>query len=83
MTRGSSQLPWVRRGISRNGKRMYESLTTDETSELTRVPAATLRWLRGRDEGPKSWKLGRRVFYRRTDVEAWLDSAYATAVGGK
>jgi excisionase family DNA binding protein len=60
---------------------MHDHLTTQETAELTRVPAATLRWMRSRGLGPKSWKLGSRVFYRRTDVEAWLERAYATAVG--
>ena len=60
---------------------MHAHLNTQETSDLTRIPAATLRWMRSRGSGPKSWKFGSRVFYRRADVEAWLDKAYATAVG--
>ena len=58
---------------------MMDLLTLTETAEITRVPAATLRFWRSRgDTGPKSFKLGpRRVMYRREDVEAWLEEQYA------
>jgi hypothetical protein len=33
----------------------------------------TLPWWRAvGEDGPESFKLGRRVMYRRTDVEKWL-----------
>jgi hypothetical protein len=51
-------------------------MTIDEVAELTRRPVATLRWWRATGQGPKSGKLGRRVFYRREDVEAWIRSAF-------
>ena len=51
-------------------------MTIDEVAELTRKPVATLRWYRATGQGPKSGKLGRRVFYRREDVEAWIRSAF-------
>ncbi|MCM3554011.1 DNA-binding protein [Janibacter melonis] len=38
-----------------------------------RTPAATLRYWRHTGTGPKGFKLGgRRVMYRRQDVDTWL-----------
>ena len=45
-----------------------------------RVP--TLRWWRHRGIGPRSAKIGRRVFYRESDVQAWLDEQFEGASGG-
>ena len=54
---------------------MSDLMTTQETSEFTRVPVETLRYWRWRGEGPPSFKLGRRVMYQRTDVAAWIEAA--------
>ncbi|WP_227994513.1 helix-turn-helix transcriptional regulator [Luteimicrobium xylanilyticum] len=44
-----------------------------EVAAETGVSEETLRWYRHiGDRGPKSFKLGRRVVYRREDVEAWI-----------
>jgi predicted DNA-binding transcriptional regulator AlpA len=44
---------------------------------MTRIPIATLRYYRATGQGgPKSARLGRRVVYRRSDVEAWIDKAF-------
>lgn len=51
-------------------------LTTDEVAEVTRVPAGTLAYWRHVGGGPKSGKLGRRVVYRRTDVQAWIAQGF-------
>ena len=51
-------------------------LYTEEVAALTRVPVATLRWLKATGQPPKCGKLGRRVVYRRSDVEAWIASAF-------
>jgi predicted DNA-binding transcriptional regulator AlpA len=53
-----------------------EILYTEEVAALTRVPVATLRWLKAMEKGPKCGKLGRRVVYRRADVEQWIASAF-------
>jgi predicted DNA-binding transcriptional regulator AlpA len=37
-------------------------------------------YLRSIGQGPKSGKLGRRLVYRRSDVEAWIASAFDDAV---
>jgi predicted DNA-binding transcriptional regulator AlpA len=53
-----------------------ELLTLPEVAAMTRQSQATLRWLRHDGRGPKSGKLGRRVVYRRADVEAWIAAAF-------
>lgn len=47
-------------------------LNLPEASQFTRVPEATLRYWRSQGTGPPSFKLGRRIFYRKADVDAWL-----------
>jgi len=43
---------------------------------MTRLSAGTLRYWRALGvRGPVSFKLGRRVMYRRADVEKWLEEA--------
>lgn len=59
-----------------------ELMTMPEVSKDYRVPMPTLRFYRHRgDIGPKSFRLGRRVFYKRSDVEAWVEQQYAEATG--
>ena len=41
-------------------------------SQMTGVSANTLRYWRCIGEGPPSFKIGRRVAYRRAEVEKWL-----------
>ena len=49
-----------------------EILTIVEAALLLRKPVSTLRWWRHRGIGPRSFKLGRTVRYRRHDVLRWL-----------
>lgn len=51
-------------------------LDANETAELVRRPASTLAYWRHRGEGPRYAKVGKRVLYRREDVEAWLESQF-------
>lgn len=58
-------------------------LRTAEVAAMTGVPVGTLRYWRHRGEGPKSFRLGRRVAYFEDEVIAWVESqAAATSVGG-
>ncbi|MBS2939577.1 helix-turn-helix domain-containing protein [Nocardioides sp. J2M5] len=50
-------------------------------SEMTGVPEGTLRYMRSKKIGPRSAKLGRRIVYRKSDVEAWVEAQFAKAVG--
>jgi excisionase family DNA binding protein len=47
-------------------------LTITEAAELLRAPVATLRYWRHLGTGPASFRLGRRVLYRRGDLDRWV-----------
>lgn len=49
-------------------------LTISEAAALLRAPVATLRYWRHLGTGPTSFRLGRRVLYRRDDLHAWIDA---------
>ena len=51
-----------------------ELLTIADAADLVRAPVATLRYWRHLGTGPRSFRLGRRVLYRRDDLRAWIDS---------
>jgi excisionase family DNA binding protein len=57
-----------------------ELLTIAEAAEVLRTPVATLRYWRHLGTGPRSFRLGRRVVYRRDDLHAWIDSRRGDAV---
>ncbi len=57
-----------------------ELLTITEAAEVLRTPVATLRYWRHLGTGPRSFRLGRRVVYRRDDLHAWMDSRRGDAV---
>jgi len=59
---------------------MSRLLMLHEVAERTRMPLATLRYWRHRGEGPRTFKLGRRVVAREEDVEAWIAEAAAQQV---
>lgn len=47
-------------------------LMAKEVAEETRVPEATLAWWRHVGQGPAWFKIGRRVLYRRDELDKWL-----------
>lgn len=47
-------------------------LLLPEVAEITRRSVDTLRWLRHKGEGPPGFRMGRRVFFRRGAVMAWI-----------
>ena len=52
-------------------------LTTLEASVRLHLPAATLAYWRQTHQGPPWFKLGpRKVMYRATDVNGWLEEQY-------
>lgn len=62
---------------------MRDLMHTPAVEELTGVNAATLRYWRHAGIGPASFKLGRRVVYRRSEVERWItEQEKATRRGG-
>lgn len=46
-------------------------MTTEEVAEYFRTVPATVRYWRHIGKGPRSFKAGRRVLYRKGDVLAW------------
>lgn len=56
---------------------MPELLTLEDLSNAIGAPVSTLRHWRLTGYGPQSAKIGRRVLYRRSDVESWLERAFA------
>jgi predicted DNA-binding transcriptional regulator AlpA len=63
--------------VIHTGPSLSELLLIEEVAELTRLPLSTLRFYRHVGHGgPKSFKLGNRVAYKRSDVEAWIESQY-------
>jgi predicted DNA-binding transcriptional regulator AlpA len=49
-----------------------ELLTTAEVGQMLRKPVGTLRQWRHRSFGPKGFRLGGTVVYRRSAVDAWI-----------
>ena len=49
-----------------------EFLSTTELAEMLGVPVATCRWWRHNGTGPRGFRVGRAVRYRRSDIEAWI-----------
>lgn len=58
---------------------MGELLNPAETAEAIKSTTSTLAYWRHIGKGPKYAKVGRRVIYRRTDVEAWLEEQFNKA----
>ncbi|WP_457160579.1 helix-turn-helix transcriptional regulator [Mycobacteroides abscessus] len=48
----------------------------DAAAEYANLSVATLRYYRQMGTGPKSGKLGRRVIYRKSDLDTWIASAF-------
>ncbi len=51
-------------------------LTLTEAAARLRAPVATLRYWRHLGAGPDSFRLGRRVMYRRDDIDRWITAQH-------
>ncbi len=51
-------------------------LTTDEAAALMRLAPETLKKWRRTKQGPPYASLGRRVVYRRRDVQSFIDDHF-------
>jgi len=58
-------------------------LTTAEVAAMARAPMSTVRYWRHIGAGPASFRIGRRVLYRRCDVREWLDQARLSQVASR
>ncbi len=56
---------------------MSDWLTSEELAQETRTSLDTVRYWRSKDLGPLGVRIGKRVLYRRSDVDEWLASREA------
>lgn len=49
-------------------------MTTSEVAAYLAVPSATLYRWRSAGKGPRSYRVGRGIRYRRSEVEQWLEA---------
>lgn len=57
-------------------------LTPAQAAEVLDTPVSTLHYWRHRGTGPRSFKIGKRVMYKRADVEQWLQQQHDTTSVG-
>lgn len=55
----------------------HDLLTITEAADIVRAPVATLRYWHHLGMGPRSFRIGRRVAYRRADVKEWISDQLA------
>lgn len=51
-------------------------MTLAEVAEMTRLSENTIRWLRHNQAFPEAGKLGRRLFWRREQIESWINAQF-------
>lgn len=49
-----------------------ENWTTRDLAEFMRTPESTVRYWRSSGQGPRYFRVGKRVLYRREDVLDWM-----------
>ena len=57
-------------------------MSINEVAEILGIPAATLYGWRYRGEGPRGYRVGRFVRYRRSAVESWLEKQLDERIAG-
>lgn len=62
---------------------MKERVKIERASEITGVPVGTLRFWRATNQGPRSYVVGRRLWFDVADLESWLDGQKAGSVRGE
>ncbi len=58
---------------------MSQILGIEQLAEELNTSVNTIRYWRTTGYGPRSARIGRRVVYRRTDVDAWVDAQFEEA----
>lgn len=54
-------------------------ITPKELADLVRSNENTLAYWRHMGTGPRWAKLGRRIVYRESDVQSWIDDQFAAS----
>jgi predicted DNA-binding transcriptional regulator AlpA len=58
---------------------MDRLLDKKELAERLHVPPNTLNFWRAKGRGPQGIKIGKRVLYRESEVERWLEERFEEA----
>lgn len=58
---------------------MDEIMTTTEFAALVKQRVSTVQTWARTGFGPPAARIGKRIVYRRSDVEAWLESQFEPA----
>lgn len=59
---------------------MSRLLTIDEVADRLRVPVLTVRWLRQEGRFAPAIRVGRRLVWEASDIDAWLEQQRETGV---
>ncbi|CAA7627355.1 conserved hypothetical protein [Candidatus Terasakiella magnetica] len=59
---------------------MKEYLSTKEMAKIIKLSTRTIERLRLNGKGPKFYKIGKAIRYRRDEVEAWAEQVAATSL---
>lgn len=59
-----------------------ERVKIEGAAQITGVPVGTLRFWRATNQGPRSYVIGRRVWYDLADIESWVDAQKAQSARG-
>jgi excisionase family DNA binding protein len=54
-------------------------MTPQEVADFLAMPVLTLQTWRAKRTGPRAYRVGRHVRYRREEVEAWLEQQAGSA----
>lgn len=63
-----------------SGTRRDELLFVEEVAERLRRSPAQIRWMITQGTAPKHAKIGGRIVFRESDVEKFIEDAFAEAV---
>lgn len=73
----------IRSSLRENQEVAVDIIGVELAAKITGLPPATLRYYRHMGTGPASFKIGRRVVYRRSELDRWLaEQEKATTRGG-
>lgn len=59
--------------------RTADLMTLAETATYLNMSEKSLRWMRHTGTAPRAGKIGSRVVFRRSDVDAWIEEQFANA----
>lgn len=64
--------------MTKDSQPSNDLLTTEEVAEILRVPVATVRKWRSEGVGPRGFRIGKYVRYRRSAVEIFIEDREST-----